>query len=117
MIIIFCTFAVIWAMFTIADNSPERRREKAAQRQAERECDASMREAAALAARTPEQVAADRELAEAREVSGYYPEFVKGTNPEAYARTVRAIERRRAAYAPAARSTKRARKLTQEIKS
>jgi hypothetical protein len=113
MIIIFCTFAVIWAMFTIAENTPERRREKAAQAQGDSEYEEAVRFRAQQEARTPEQVAADRELDEAR---CYVSEFREGDyNPdemedmnfgydraahaaESRARLARAIEGRKAAF-------------------
>ena len=113
-LIVFCTVAIIWAMLSIADNTPERRRERAEQAQISRECEAAARWAAARAARTPEQVAADIELdvaqcgvSEFRE-GDYNPDWMRDVDfgydraahaAESRARLTRAIEGRRAAFA------------------
>jgi hypothetical protein len=60
---IFAIFALCW---TITVNSPNYLRSKRERAQADREYEASRRFQARLDARTPEQVAADKELDEAR---------------------------------------------------
>lgn len=118
---IFAIFAV-WAICrTIEVNSPDYQRAKRERAQADREYEASKRFAAAQAARTPEQVAADKELDEAE---CYASEFREGDyNPdelddmmfgydtaahaaESRARLARAIEGRKAAFSPMKESKK-----------
>jgi hypothetical protein len=113
--LIFAIFAIFAVCWTIAVNSPHYVRSKRERAQADREYEASKRFQARLAARTPEQVAADKELDEAQ---CYVSEFRKGDyNPEqledmkfgydraahadeSRARLARAIEGRKAAYSP-----------------
>jgi hypothetical protein len=125
MLIVICTVALICTLVYIANDTPERRHEKAERARADREYEASMRFAAAQPARTSEQVAADIELDEARfgaeiaaaRLHGWAayadapydcwphrgePEYDadRAASNAADARLARAIERRRAAFAP-----------------
>ena len=117
---IFPIFAV-WAVCrTIEVSSPDYQRAKRERAQADREYEASVRFRAQQEARTPEQVAADKELDEARcdadTVMWHACQYEGATDEdgvpwwEVYAisreRLTRAIERRKAAFAPMKESVK-----------